>query len=55
MFLVRLLDKNIFLQIVEDCIDDGQGVQVYSERFPDTENHSSGRYLMQNRYVFIGI
>lgn len=30
MFLVRLLDKNIFLQIVEDCIDDGQGVQVYS-------------------------
>ena len=55
MFLVRLLDKNIFLQIVEDCIDDGQGVQVYSERFPDTENHSSGRYLMQNRYVFIEI
>ena len=55
MFLVRLLDKNIFLQIVEDCIDDGQGVQVYSGRFPGTENHSSGRYLMQNRYVFIGI
>ena len=55
MFLVRLLDKNIFLQIVEDCIDDGQGVQVYSGRFPDTENHSLDRYLVQNRYVFIGI
>ena len=40
MFLVRLLDKNIFLQIVEDCIDDGQGVQVYSGRFPDTENQA---------------
>ena len=55
MFLVRLLDKNIFLQIVEDCIDDGQGVQVYSGRFPDTEKHILERYLVQNRYVFIGI
>lgn len=64
MFLVRLLDKNIFLQIVEDCIDDLQ-TSAFKERIvADLLYVRSDRYfrkllaavesLYSDRCYFIG-